>query len=269
MKKIWQLRLSGNRRTWERLGRSDPLWAVLSDPAKRHGGWDEAGFFATGESDVENSLGILKELGVELKFGTALDFGCGVGRLTRALSGRFDKVLGLDVSASMIDEARRRNSDRPNIEFRVNTGETIPTITAGAIDFAYSRLVLQHVPTVIAARYVSELVRVLSEGGIAMFSAPYADPRWDVARLRSAVRAIRELLPGQNRMSVYPLPVPMVEIAVARAGGSIKAALPDPHPPGWRGVLYVVEKLPQARIGRRSPRAGCHVSSSGPPVKNP
>ena len=43
----------------------------------------------------------------------ALDFGCGVGRLTRALGTRFESALGVDISAGMIEQARRLNEAFP------------------------------------------------------------------------------------------------------------------------------------------------------------
>ena len=43
----------------------------------------------------------------------ALDFGCGVGRLTRALGDRFDAVVGVDISAGMVEQARRLNDASP------------------------------------------------------------------------------------------------------------------------------------------------------------
>jgi hypothetical protein len=37
---------------WDRLGRSDPLWAVLTETSRRGGGWTPEEFFATGERDI-------------------------------------------------------------------------------------------------------------------------------------------------------------------------------------------------------------------------
>ena len=42
----------------------------------------------------------------------ALDFGCGAGRLSRALAAHFEHVVGVDVSASMIETARALNRRR-------------------------------------------------------------------------------------------------------------------------------------------------------------
>ena len=49
-----------------------------------------------------------------------MDFGCGVGRLTRELSGRFERYVGVDISAGMIERAEQLNAEVPNCTFLVN-----------------------------------------------------------------------------------------------------------------------------------------------------
>lgn len=48
-----------------------------------------------------------------------LDLGCGNGRQTRFLAGWFKKVIGVDVSPSAIEIARRETVNGSNIEYRV------------------------------------------------------------------------------------------------------------------------------------------------------
>jgi len=70
-------RLRDSQRLWDRHAAADPLWAVLSDPAT-----------------------LLYELGclIEVRREAALDFGCGVGRLTQALAPHFARVVGVAIS---------------------------------------------------------------------------------------------------------------------------------------------------------------------------
>src|SRR5437867_2168868 len=89
------------RTQWEDLARTDPLWAILSDPAKRGNRWDEQQFFHTGEEEIREVLRHIGSLGLRLRHARALDFGCGVGRLTQALAGRFTETHGVDISPSM------------------------------------------------------------------------------------------------------------------------------------------------------------------------
>jgi 2-polyprenyl-3-methyl-5-hydroxy-6-metoxy-1,4-benzoquinol methylase len=107
----------GLRRTrdaFEDLGQRDPLWAVLTATGKAGGRWDEAEFFQTGQVTIRALLNRLASLGLAPPRGRALDFGCGVGRLTQALAEYGREIVGLDIAASMVERARalNRHGDR-------------------------------------------------------------------------------------------------------------------------------------------------------------
>ena len=157
------------RRVWETLGRDDPLWAVLSQAGKRGRRWDPDEFFATGNLEVGASLAALSVCGYPQGRGLALDFGCGAGRLTRALAAYFEHVVGVDVSSSMVATARRLNADLGNVEFRCNPSPRIDGIADASVDFVFSHITLQHIPTELAAGYVDEFFRILAPGGAAVF----------------------------------------------------------------------------------------------------
>ena len=158
------------RRTWQRLGNDDPLWAVLSSPDKRGGRWAIDEFFASGRAEIDNQLDIvLPPLGLPTQHRLAVDFGCGAGRLTRALSRHFSCVIGLDVSTSMVRTARRLNAEVSNIAFRENPGTQLESIADRSVDFLSCCIVLQHIPAKLQIGYIAEFLRVLSPGGVAMF----------------------------------------------------------------------------------------------------
>src|SRR5262245_27704425 len=94
---------------WDQLGKTDPLWAILSDPAKKGGRWDLDEFLRTGEHEIASIFDLLQSLGLSVGSARALDFGCGIGRLTRVLSTRFDECWGLDIAPSMIAFANQLN----------------------------------------------------------------------------------------------------------------------------------------------------------------
>ncbi len=157
------------RRVWQTLGREDPLWAVLSHADKRSGRWQHDEFFATGQIEVDAQLAALALNGFPRATELALDFGCGAGRLSRALAGHFTRVIGVDVSASMIAAARELNADVSNVEFRENASPSIDGIADASVDFIFSHIVLQHIPQALALDYVAEFFRVLAPGGVAVF----------------------------------------------------------------------------------------------------
>jgi FkbM family methyltransferase len=157
------------RRVWETLGRDDPLWAVLSQADKRGGRWDPDEFLATGHIEIEAQLAALAPSGYPSGRELALDFGCGAGRLTRALAAHFEHVIGIDVSASMVDAATRLNADVGGIEFRVNPSPRLDDVADASVDFVFSHITLQHIPAALAAGYVGEFFRVLAPGGAVVF----------------------------------------------------------------------------------------------------
>lgn len=172
---------------WENLGNHDPYWAVLSDPTKKGGRWDKAEFFASGRREIEQVVSNLTRLRVPLRLGLALDFGCGVGRLSRALSEHFEKVIAVDISESMIKEARAQNRGFPNIEFIHNVVPGLKLIPSNTIDLIYSNIVLQHMPAERQLLFIGEFCRVLRPDGIAVFQTP---SRHDLTSLRGWVHFI-------------------------------------------------------------------------------
>jgi ubiquinone/menaquinone biosynthesis C-methylase UbiE len=160
------------REQWENLGNHDPYWAVLTNPDKRGGKWNSAEFFSTGEKEMENVLRKISNLGSEINRGIALDFGCGVGRISRALANEFRKVIAVDISSSMLKEAQRVNHDIINIEFIHNTAEDLIIIPENSIDFLYSNIVLQHMPKNRQIIYIRQFCNVLASGGILAIQTP-------------------------------------------------------------------------------------------------
>jgi SAM-dependent methyltransferase len=153
---------------------------VLSVPGLRRGGWDEQAFFATGDAEIEHVLSLaagLRPLGRT----AALDFGCGVGRLTRALGRRFSRAVGVDISEVMVARASHLNRQVPACEFRLNLTPDLAQLETDSFDFVYSNLVLQHLPSAAdIERYMAEFVRVAKPAGLVVFgliesiTAPYS-----------------------------------------------------------------------------------------------
>src|ERR1700676_785645 len=109
--------MTGNQRdmstdiAWEEWGHRDPYFGVITDPKFRRSEINEQNkreFFQSGESHVHGILATIRKH-VEPEFAprTVLDFGCGVGRVLIPFARITDEVVGLDVSPSMLLEARR------------------------------------------------------------------------------------------------------------------------------------------------------------------
>lgn len=145
------------------------MWFILTEPGKE-GRWDESEFFETGRREIADALSLLRDrLAIIPRFGTALDFGCGLGRLSQALAERFEHVLGVDISSTMIEAARSRNRHGERVIYHVNRSDRLPMLGGETIDFIYSRITLQHIPRAAMKSYLAEFARVLAPGGVAMF----------------------------------------------------------------------------------------------------
>lgn len=158
--------------TWDALGAEDPLWAVLSAPGTRGNRWNPQEFFATGQAEIAALFDDLATRRVALQHGRALDFGCGVGRLTQALATRFDRVDGVDIAESMVAAARRFNRHGDRCAYHVNDRADLSLFDDGVFDLIYSRITLQHIPPEFTKRYLIEFARVLSPGGVAVVHIP-------------------------------------------------------------------------------------------------
>lgn len=159
---------------WEELAKSDPLWAICTDPEKRGNKWEINEFFDSGNREVETLFKYLYEKNI-LPFDRdkALDFGCGAGRLTRALTTYFNDVVGIDVSKSMIDKALELNSDiLDRISFIHNPKPDLKILKPNQFSFILTTIVLQHIPPKISLQYIDEFLQLLKPGGILVFQVP-------------------------------------------------------------------------------------------------
>jgi SAM-dependent methyltransferase len=169
--------LTEEKRNWEDFAAQDPFWAVLSQPDRKYGRWDREDFYRTGEVQIAEVMDHAAQFGLPRGRDAALDFGSGVGRLTRALASRFDRAVGVDISQTMVDNATRFNEDVPNVSFQVNAREDLRVFDDASFDLVNTRIVLQHLPDrAMILGYVAEFLRVLRPGGLLVFQLPSALP---------------------------------------------------------------------------------------------
>ena len=108
--------------------------------------------------------------------GRALDAGCGSGRHTARLTERFDDVVGVDISAPLIDIARQRSG--PNVRYVVS--DLMAFTDPDGFDLVFSAGTLHHVPDLdTALLHLRSLVR---PGGLAILidnvASRQTPPRW-------------------------------------------------------------------------------------------
>jgi SAM-dependent methyltransferase len=165
-------RLLDGQSLWDQHAASDPLWAVLSFPDKVGGRWTLQEFMKTGEREIALLFHRFAQLQLQASQGQALDFGCGVGRLTQALARRQQRVVGADLSPVMIDLARRLNRYPDRAQYICTADTGLETLQAGSFQCIYSNIVLQHVAPDISVHYLREFFRLLGPGGLLVFQLP-------------------------------------------------------------------------------------------------
>lgn len=145
---------------WRHLGATEPYWGVLTQPDFRRAQMTPealADFYATGVDEIAFVANEFERLGLgALQAARALDFGCGVGRLTEAMSGRAEAVVGYDISDGMLEVARQRAP--AGVSY---TSET----PAGPFDWINSIIVFQHIPPARGLELLAGLLDRLSPAG--------------------------------------------------------------------------------------------------------
>jgi ubiquinone/menaquinone biosynthesis C-methylase UbiE len=174
---------------WQMWGKADPLWGVASWKGKERSAgtpWTDAEFYELGRSDWEDFQSLWRRyssLG-----GTVVEIGCGAGRLTKHIADAFAELHAIDVSADMLQYAKRIG--RPNVAFYLVDGYTIPVETA-SVDAVFSAHVFQHLDGLESAMaYFRDIARVLRNGGSLMVHLPIS--AWPEGTGR-AIKALFEL----------------------------------------------------------------------------
>ncbi len=163
---------------WRELGATRPWFGVVSLPQFEGAALAEAdlqAFYAAGEADVGHLAGLIAQhTGEPLHAARALDFGCGVGRMTGAMTAFADQVTGVDVSPAMLDAARQQVGGRATFT------DALPP---GPFDWINAFMVFQHIPSGRGLSLLDQLLDRLAPGGVT--SLQFTVGRADALKARS------------------------------------------------------------------------------------
>ena len=140
------------------------------------------------------------------------DLGCGTGEVSALVARHVRQVIAVDGSIDMIDAARRRLADAPNVDLRQGDLESLP-IDSAQLDAAVLALVLHHAPD--PTRALTEVARVTKEGGRVLVIDMQPHDRMDYQTQMGHVwlgfpePQLRKLLTGSgfDDVRVHALPV--------------------------------------------------------------
>lgn len=164
------------QKVWTNLGNTEPHWSVASVPDFRADKISDTldSFNQSGKYEVDNALRMVARSGVSLNsHGTALEYGCGVGRVTRWWAPLFKSMIGVDVSASHLRLARSYMQDSSISNFDLIHIQSFSDIKClPRYDFLYSKIVLQHNPPPVIYKTLETLIERLNPGGYAIVQFP-------------------------------------------------------------------------------------------------
>ncbi len=215
---------------WKMLGETEPHWSVLTSDRFKADKIDENlnDFYGSGNSSVALFTAAASRCHVSLlPGGTCFELGCGVGRVTLALSEAFSWVIASDISLSHLqlarDAAARKGAD--NIEFvHLQTVGAISDIAS--FDYFFSVIVLQHNPPPVIKSLLGAILRKMNSGGLAYFQVP-------TYRLGYSFGAGKYLsgISSNGKMEVHVLPQSDVFEIIRDTGCEVLEVRED----GWAG----------------------------------
>ncbi|HEY6131740.1 MAG TPA: class I SAM-dependent methyltransferase [Halioglobus sp.] len=200
---------------WQFIGADDPYWGVLTDPRFAKGNLtreDLDEFYASGERHIDCVFNTIhKYIDAGFVADSAMDFGCGVGRLVVPLAARCRKVFGIDISADMLQRAKERCDVEGLSNVQLVMGDDQISNVTDTFDLIHSFIVFQHMDADRGSAIVDHILHLLREGGVGVLHFVYFKEVYSkYPRLRefaerlgiyNTLVSMRELLPQKVKPS--------------------------------------------------------------------
>ena len=166
---------------WKRVAEREPYWGVLSNEEFRQAGMNAerlTQFMASGEQYVANLFALIrKHLLPQFAPVSALDVGCGVGRLLIPLAKQGRTAVGVDVAPAMLERCRRHAAEAGVVNVNVFPSDDTLSEVQGKFDLVNSYIVLQHVPPSRGYGLMQAMIDRLALGGVGSLQVTFAKER--------------------------------------------------------------------------------------------
>ena len=213
--------------SWQHLGKTEPYWSVLAAEkflqANIQSPATIAEFYESGKHDVHRILKTLERNQIDhTLFKSCLEYGCGLGRVTRWLAEIFDVVYGYDISQEHLQIAKEYIDGKySNILLsqlkKVKDIENLPKV-----DFIYSVIVLQHNPPPIIRFIIQQFIRALNPKGVALFQVPTYRMGYEFSYQKYLTEERKK-----RNMEMHLLPQQQVFEAIRQEGGRLLEVIED------------------------------------------
>ncbi|HST01754.1 MAG TPA: class I SAM-dependent methyltransferase [Usitatibacter sp.] len=218
---------------WEAWGRRDPYFGVITQPRFRTGAMDgdaRREFFESGRHHAEYVMAMIHRF-IDPAFapGSVLDFGCGVGRVLLAFARLSPDVVGLDVSPSMLAEARRNCDEEGLGSVRLGVTDDRLGGVEEKFELVHSYIVMQHIPPSRVSTIFASLLERIAAGGVGAVHFAYskahyaathgvAPPPEPAAEGDATVERAPDAPPPDPEMQMNPYPMTQALFAMQSAG---------------------------------------------------
>jgi len=200
-------------KAWKILGKKEPYYGVLGQDMYLKENLNtrtEKEFFESGEIFVGE---LFKKIHEKIDFGfnpvNILDFGCGPGRLTIPFSRYADKIVGMDISQDMLNEARIncQKFNIGNVSFLLSD-DNLSLLKTQRFDLVHTFIVMQHINVKRGEKLILQLINSINPNGIGAIHLVYADSfpvrkivnyfRDRIPNLYLFLRMIRKMMQGKR-----------------------------------------------------------------------
>lgn len=218
------------QRYWEAIGQTQPHWSVLPEarflPENIAGTAED--FAASGAEEARAIEAALAGLGrAAASVAHAVEQGCGLGRVTRHLAGRFGQLTAVDVSLPHLRLAAQALAEAGigGVTFaQAVPGKLVPVT---GCDLWLSQRTLQHNPPPVQRAVLRAAFRALAPGGVAIFQAA----TW----MEDFTFDTPSYLAGRNgaQMELHALPQAVIFELAAEAGMAVREVREDHTLAAW------------------------------------
>jgi ubiquinone/menaquinone biosynthesis C-methylase UbiE len=209
--------------------------------------------FVHGREEIDSLMEYLTRMNLNCARGKALDFGCGVGRLTQARAVHFKETFGVDISENMIRLAKKYNPFPDRCQYTVNNRSDLRIFGNDQFDLIYSNIVFQHIPPDLTFEYIRDFIRILKPGGLIVYQMTTEELPIVGTKARNAFRRIAPRFLRQAYKKVkfgtwaikdmYCIPDQKMTRFITDNGGRILVSVDDRISlPRYQGKRYVVTK---------------------------
>ncbi len=228
------------REQWTRLGEDDPHWSVLSSPEFRKSSLTAERIDQLKSSGLREAQLIddfEARAGVNLTRGVCVELGAGVGRITRYLSERFDKVIAVDISPGNLSLCAEYMAEvgAHNVECKlISAFEDFDSLPE--FDVLFSTIVLQHNPPPVQKLILRTLFSRVRPGGGVLFQIPTHIPGY-------TFDAEAYLAEPPSELEMHALPTAVVLEELRRNRLRLLDVTPDPFIGGLGSFTFFAAKI--------------------------